>query len=61
MESLKMKKKVSRWWKRRFTATITETDPSFKVVYLGNVLTGWAKGIFRVQPIINPVKIVSRA
>ncbi len=56
-----MKKKVSRWWKRRFTATITETDPSFKVVYLGNVLTGWAKGIFRVQPIINPVKIVSRA
>lgn len=44
--SAKMKKSslVPRWWKRRFTAVITETDPSCKVVYLGNVLTGWAKG-----------------
>lgn len=24
--------------------TITEYDPTYKVVYLGNVLTGWAKG-----------------
>ena len=46
MESfgLKMKKSIPRWWKKRFSATITETDPSCKVVYLGNVLTGWAKG-----------------
>lgn len=48
MESLsaKMKKTslMPRWWKKRFTAVITETDPSCKVVYLGNVLTGWAKG-----------------
>lgn len=48
MESLGAKMKrtslVPRWWKRRFTAVITETDPSCKVVYLGNVLTGWAKG-----------------
>jgi hypothetical protein len=35
---------MPRWWKKRFTAVITESDPSFKVVYLGNVLTGWAKG-----------------
>lgn len=51
MESLKTKKTIGsglvpRWWKRRFTATITESDPSCKVVYLGNVLTGWAKGIY---------------
>ena len=35
---------MPRWWKKRFTAVITESDPSCKVVYLGNVLTGWAKG-----------------
>ncbi|XP_014246447.1 protein FAM43A [Cimex lectularius] len=29
---------------RRRSVTITEYDPSFKVLYLGNVLTGWAKG-----------------
>lgn len=28
----------------RRTVTITEYDPIYKVVYLGNVLTGWAKG-----------------
>jgi len=31
------------FWKRR-TANITEYDPQYRVVYLGNVLTGWAKG-----------------
>lgn len=40
----KMKKSLPRWWKKRHTAVITEADPSCKVVYLGNVLTGWAKG-----------------
>lgn len=30
-------------WKKR-SVTITEYDPAFKVVYLGNVITGWAKG-----------------
>ncbi|CAH0769322.1 unnamed protein product [Bemisia tabaci] len=29
---------------RRNSVTITEYDPSYKVTYLGNVLTGWAKG-----------------
>lgn len=29
---------------RRRTVVITESDPSYKVAYLGNVLTGWAKG-----------------
>lgn len=28
----------------RRSVTITEYDPTYKVVYLGNVLTGWAKG-----------------
>lgn len=31
------------FWKRR-TANITDYDPTYRVVYLGNVLTGWAKG-----------------
>ena len=31
------------FWKRR-THNITECDPQYRVVYLGNVLTGWAKG-----------------
>ena len=46
VESLsnKMKKSLPRWWKKRFSASITESDPSCKVVYLGHVLTGWAKG-----------------
>ncbi|KAL0281569.1 UNVERIFIED_CONTAM: hypothetical protein PYX00_002516 [Menopon gallinae] len=29
---------------RRGSATITEADPTNKVIYLGNYLTGWAKG-----------------
>ena len=28
----------------RRSVTITEYDPCYKVAYLGNVLTGWAKG-----------------
>ncbi|XP_054271672.1 uncharacterized protein LOC128992227 isoform X1 [Macrosteles quadrilineatus] len=38
-----LKQGLGRLWKRR-SVTITEYDPSYKVVYLGNVLTGWAKG-----------------
>ena len=34
---------LGRLWRRQ-SVTITEYDPSFKVAYLGNVLTGWAKG-----------------
>ncbi|CAG9863340.1 unnamed protein product [Phyllotreta striolata] len=30
--------------KRYGCATITKPDPTFKVAYLGNVVTGWAKG-----------------
>lgn len=26
------------------SADITEPDPTYKVAYLGNVITGWAKG-----------------
>merc|ERR1711971_331993 len=32
-----------QFWKRR-NANITDYDPTYRVVYLGNVLTGWAKG-----------------
>jgi hypothetical protein len=31
------------FWKRK-SANITDYDPTYRVVYLGNVLTGWAKG-----------------
>lgn len=34
---------IRKIWKRG-SATITEADPTYKVAYLGNVLTGWAKG-----------------
>ena len=30
--------------RQRENLVINEYDPSFKVSYLGNVLTGWAKG-----------------
>ena len=30
-------------WRRKSVA-ITESDPTYKVIYLGNVVTGWAKG-----------------
>lgn len=34
---------LKKIWKRG-SATITVEDPTYKVTYLGNVLTGWAKG-----------------
>ena len=39
--------KATKFWKKR-SANISEYDPTFRVVYLGNVLTGWAKGKFFV-------------
>ncbi|XP_067014577.2 uncharacterized protein [Anabrus simplex] len=38
-----LKLSLGKLWKRR-SVTITEYDPTYKVAYLGNVLTGWAKG-----------------
>lgn len=32
------------FWKKSYSVDISEPDPEFKVSYLGNVLTGWAKG-----------------
>lgn len=32
------------WWKRSHSVEISTPDPEYKVSYLGNVLTGWAKG-----------------
>ncbi|KAF2360800.1 PTB/PI domain [Trinorchestia longiramus] len=34
---------LRKLWRKR-SAAISEKDPTYKVVYLGNVLTGWAKG-----------------
>ncbi|KAK8384105.1 hypothetical protein O3P69_016081 [Scylla paramamosain] len=34
---------LKKLWRKK-TVTLTEYDPTYKVVYLGNVLTGWAKG-----------------
>ncbi|KAK2578730.1 hypothetical protein KPH14_007806 [Odynerus spinipes] len=40
-----LKRGLGRLWKRRRgNASITDYDPCYKVAYLGNVLTGWAKG-----------------
>jgi hypothetical protein len=36
------------FWKRK-SANITDYDPTYRVVYLGNVLTGWAKGEFLIN------------
>lgn len=33
----------NKFWNKK-SVTITEYDPTYKVVYLGNVLTPWAKG-----------------
>ncbi len=33
-----------KFWNTKRSLTITESDPTHKVVYLGNVLTPWAKG-----------------
>ncbi|XP_067127748.1 protein FAM43A-like [Centruroides vittatus] len=38
-----IKQKMHRFW-NRWTLNVTEYDPCFKVQYLGNVLTVWAKG-----------------
>ena len=52
------------FWKRK-SANITEYDPTYRVVYLGNVLTGWAKGesflgYFRAFVIKSPPPIRRR-
>ncbi|RXG73383.1 Protein FAM43A [Armadillidium vulgare] len=35
---------LKKLWRRKKSVDITEYDPTYKVTYLGNVLTGWAKG-----------------
>lgn len=42
---------LGKLWRRQ-SVTITEYDPCYKVVYLGNVLTGIAKGMYYVIIII---------
>jgi len=34
----------AKFWRKRSSADITEYDPTIRAIYLGNVLTGWAKG-----------------
>ncbi|XP_065355276.1 uncharacterized protein LOC135949607 [Calliphora vicina] len=41
------------WWKRTHSVDISLPDPEFKVSYLGNVLTGWAKGEGCVEKQLN--------
>lgn len=52
---------LGKLWRRR-SVTITEYDPCYKVVYLGNVLTGIAKGRYIIHYIIinyNDFKVIS--
>lgn len=37
-------KGLSLIWRRKYSIEISTPDPEYKVFYLGNVLTGWAKG-----------------
>ncbi|TMW49094.1 hypothetical protein DOY81_005828 [Sarcophaga bullata] len=41
------------WWRRTHSLDISSPDPEFKVSYLGNVLTGWAKGEGCVEKQLN--------
>jgi len=36
----------AKFWKKRRSEDLGESDPSYRAIYLGNVLTGWAKGKF---------------
>lgn len=38
-------KGLSLIWRRKYSIEISTPDPEYKVFYLGNVLTGWAKGM----------------
>lgn len=41
-----LSKGISLIWRRSYSVEISTPDPEYKVYYLGNVLTGWAKGMF---------------
>ena len=36
----------AKFWKKRRSEDLGDSDPSYRAIYLGNVLTGWAKGKF---------------
>lgn len=40
-------KSLGKLWRRSHSVEISAPDPEYKVLYLGNVLTGWAKGKYR--------------
>lgn len=44
-----LSKSLGRFWRRSHSVEISPPDPEYKVLYLGNVLTGWAKGKFRIN------------
>lgn len=39
-----LSKSLGKLWRRSHSVEISTPDPEYKVLYLGNVLTGWAKG-----------------
>lgn len=47
-----LKNSLGKLWKSR-SVTISEYDPTYKTSYLGNVLTGWAKGKCTTWFLIN--------
>ena len=38
----------AKFWKKRRSEDLGDSDPSYRAIYLGNVLTGWAKGKFQM-------------
>ena len=42
----------AKFWKKRRSEDLTDSDPSYRAIYLGNVLTGWAKGKIPFQKLV---------
>lgn len=43
--------------RRSASVNISEPDPTFKVAYLGNVVTGWAKGELKSKQCVTLLQI----
>ena len=45
----------AKFWKKRRSEDLGDSDPSYRAIYLGNVLTGWAKGKFQTSIFITSI------
>lgn len=54
-----LSKSIGRLWRKSHSVEISAPDPEYKVLYLGNVLTGWAKGELRFFFLHIPLYILA--